>query len=912
MFLKKCKRGRDSPTSDGPTTEPPLAARLHDAKKPRLDPPLAAKESLLKAPFMAVKAAAAEPPSLEVNAKSLRDYCLWRIVDESDDDSATADTAKVDTAKVDTAKVDTAKVDTAKVDAAKDDPDSVDTAEADDVKVDTAKVGDAKVDAVKVDAVEVDEAKFDAAKVDDAKVDDKVHTDVNKVATTEICDLVDRDKVVDSTRTKVNMTDIDRANTDTAIIDLTEDVTTDVNATEAGKVNAADFSSTILVKPEAADSLHSSSAVNHISQLDNPTRTIDTGVREAARDETCIENGDTKQVDDTANDNVIDELVPGDGRCATAPSAACGDEVTSAPADPDSLAGSATHSVDVKTVAPSAEVKSSPVSASETDEKEVAEILSSMSYSSPPISVKRGPHSSLAPSSETPGKQTAAHDDASIGGPRDPGDSQKSEDMVVDQPGVLGEVQSAAGASDKSTVTADEGTGNMSLRAALKAVGAATGSLEADAAADSGNANPLTEELAVKASTTQSLVKKGSPVKGSTSAAGNKTTGASLKDGVDIKRKLNKLEAVSKDDKCYRRFEFLPTGERLYRCLHPGGSGHCFDSHAAAEMHSRAHGGGADTVLRNSHIFCHLCDYQVAAARWYCLLRHLRSAHAISMAAGDARCCHLCGLTFKNDSALTSHQDFHYNSRYKCVHCGRTLATWSQVQRHLEEECALRAAAGLRHLGCPYCPLVFHKRDMRSVHALSHTDLGLACAFCSADGTGRTPDAGGDGTWDVWRRLRRHYQQRHARRMQAELSAVGMAPTKRVTRPKCHICGADFRLQEDYRRHMVRTHDLVPRVFVECEVCERVFRNERTRDRHARATHSAHLSCDKCSYVAKTILLLKYVPTNAALYNRRVVTSSDQVYSNSFSDSVQLHIIRCWNRQWMIMYKLHFFYIVNN
>jgi len=88
-----------------------------------------------------------------------------------------------------------------------------------------------------------------------------------------------------------------------------------------------------------------------------------------------------------------------------------------------------------------------------------------------------------------------------------------------------------------------------------------------------------------------------------------------------------------------------------------------------------------------------------------------------------------------------------------------------QVQRHLEncpeKSKHHRAGSGV-NLGCPFCTFVFHKRNIRNLHLLSHVDKGLACALCD------------NGViWSDWKTLRKHYQQKHAKAMLDKISPFG-------------------------------------------------------------------------------------------------------------------------------------------
>lgn len=181
--------------------------------------------------------------------------------------------------------------------------------------------------------------------------------------------------------------------------------------------------------------------------------------------------------------------------------------------------------------------------------------------------------------------------------------------------------------------------------------------------------------------------------------------------------------ALSK--KWTQKFVYVPTGDKIYRCTFTR-CGQCFDTRAAAALHDRAHGAfGCEKV---AHLACWRCDYSTSFTRWFDLLRHLRVTHEIVITTKPLSCS-FCGLCFDTEEQLSTHINFHYLGKYKCVHCGALCWTWKQVQKH-RAECAAATTNKEKKLGCPYCSFVFHIRNMRNIHMLSHVDQGLICIFC--------------------------------------------------------------------------------------------------------------------------------------------------------------------------------------
>lgn len=291
--------------------------------------------------------------------------------------------------------------------------------------------------------------------------------------------------------------------------------------------------------------------------------------------------------------------------------------------------------------------------------------------------------------------------------------------------------------------------------------------------------------------------------------------------------------------KIYGKFEYVPTREHIFRCLIPKCS-QSFDTRLAAEIHNLVHPEGGDDV---SHLKCPKCEFTAPFYHWFDLVRHMRQSHQMPMSR-EPFSCKLCGLVFETEEALTSHIDFHYSNRYKCIHCGLLLLTWGQVKRHLDG-CVDKHKGNL-NLGCPYCTFVFHKKNIRNLHLLSHSDVGLACALCQDN-----------AAWADWKSLRKHYQNRHTKVLQGKIAPFRhKLPVKRKP-PRCKRCDVEFKSHDLYVSHMTRTHDLVPYTLVECAICGHRFRTERSHEWHVKHVHVEEISCEKCDFVATSKSAMK-------------------------------------------------------
>ncbi len=174
------------------------------------------------------------------------------------------------------------------------------------------------------------------------------------------------------------------------------------------------------------------------------------------------------------------------------------------------------------------------------------------------------------------------------------------------------------------------------------------------------------------------------------------------------------------------------------------------------------------------------------------------------------------------------------------------MVAWGQVQLHLTT-CPEKDQSKV-NFGCPYCMFVFHKRNIRNLHMLSHCDKGLKCVLCPPER---------EAQWDDWKTLRKHYQSRHSKALTGRIGPFRhMLPTRKVP-PKCHMCQTEFKQTDLYNIHMIKAHDLVPYVLIGCEKCDKTFRTQKRYEWHLKHYHDEDVECDQCDFVARNKTVLK-------------------------------------------------------
>ena len=349
------------------------------------------------------------------------------------------------------------------------------------------------------------------------------------------------------------------------------------------------------------------------------------------------------------------------------------------------------------------------------------------------------------------------------------------------------------------------------------------------------------------------------------------------------------------DDKGWDVFEYAPTGEKMLRCLR---CGQCFDCEKYAQAHHDMHS------VRGG-LGCPKCPYQVAASKWYILLRHLYSEHDERLVM-EENSCNLCGLTFEDIEKLEQHVDSHHYNKYKCTHCGTGALTWHHLKHHLEE--CQQVDQGPLYYSCPYCHFAFRDRIMKQVHVKSHRGDTLVCCYCR------------DGKdWENWKQLKAHYELLH-------LPKVKDRNPKKAK--KCPKCTSEFLSYKGYRNHVAKCSGQKPegeeagssingepesesdnkedakdvkdqngemtengcetkedkkvvedlpkggvdkkspkkktkmkakkeKGPVKCDKCMKKFSTSQTLERHQEYAHGPEAACDECDHVAKSKMLLK-------------------------------------------------------
>ncbi|XP_071610135.1 zinc finger protein 710 isoform X1 [Heliangelus exortis] len=200
--------------------------------------------------------------------------------------------------------------------------------------------------------------------------------------------------------------------------------------------------------------------------------------------------------------------------------------------------------------------------------------------------------------------------------------------------------------------------------------------------------------------------------------------------------------------------------------------------------------------------------------------------------------CRFCGRGFAYPSELKAHEVKHQSDRcHVCVECGLDFSTLTQLKRHLATH------QGPTLYQCLECNKSFHYRSQLQNHMLKHQDVRpFVCTECGME-------------FSQIHHLKQHSLTHKSPRQHHALCpqpGAGLCPCPQLSNPwqgvkefKCEVCGREFTLQANMKRHMLIHTSVRP---YQCHICFKTFVQKQTLKTHM-IVHSPvkPFKCKVCS-----------------------------------------------------------------
>uniref|UniRef100_A0A8C6ZJ37 Zinc finger protein 710 n=1 Tax=Nothoprocta perdicaria TaxID=30464 RepID=A0A8C6ZJ37_NOTPE len=219
-------------------------------------------------------------------------------------------------------------------------------------------------------------------------------------------------------------------------------------------------------------------------------------------------------------------------------------------------------------------------------------------------------------------------------------------------------------------------------------------------------------------------------------------------------------------------------------------------------------------------------------------------AHEVKHEHGRCHVCVECGLDFSTLTQLKRHLSTHQGpTLYQCLECSKSFHYRSQLQNHMLKH------QNVRPFVCTECGMEFSQIHHLKQHSLTHKVGPVGCTSPPGDGergwphcglcewvTGQAPAAA--GTWHHWQGCLATPglpapDPRTAPRQPCPAAALPRSrswwPLQGVKEFKCEVCGREFTLQANMKRHMLIHTSVRP---YQCHICFKTFVQKQTLKTH--------------------------------------------------------------------------------
>ncbi|XP_068627340.1 zinc finger protein 600-like [Battus philenor] len=231
--------------------------------------------------------------------------------------------------------------------------------------------------------------------------------------------------------------------------------------------------------------------------------------------------------------------------------------------------------------------------------------------------------------------------------------------------------------------------------------------------------------------------------------------------------------------------------------------------------------------------------------------------------------CDYCNRSFTRKYNLQSHiENYHLNSSCCCEICEQRFGSPAGLQQHLSRG---HNRYGQAYPECDICGRVFTRKQNVTSHMITVHLQGarseIRCTVC-------------DKTFTTIRNLKRHTNQIH---------------NPYTKHPTCDECKRVFKGKQSLITHILSTHQVTKRGMIKCQLCDKVYTNNRNLKRHVEMFHGerGEFKCDSCPKVYTSNQSLKrHTRTRHSLKN--IQYNCPKCYKTVFgTDDINRHVTYC-------------------
>ncbi|XP_035168076.1 zinc finger protein 710 isoform X1 [Oxyura jamaicensis] len=182
-------------------------------------------------------------------------------------------------------------------------------------------------------------------------------------------------------------------------------------------------------------------------------------------------------------------------------------------------------------------------------------------------------------------------------------------------------------------------------------------------------------------------------------------------------------------------------------------------------------------------------------------------AHEVKHESGRCHVCVECGLDFSTLTQLKRHLATHQGpTLYQCLECSKSFHYRSQLQNHMLKH------QNVRPFVCTECGMEFSQIHHLKQHSLTHKEALLGIPPCAPAGS-----------------VQPELPQQSPARAASPRAHPVLQPLQGVKEFKCEVCGREFTLQANMKRHMLIHTSVRP---YQCHICFKTFVQKQTLKTH--------------------------------------------------------------------------------